>query len=211
MRPAQAGVVPHWQVPAGEQLSAVVRSQETQLPPPTPQLTIDCGKQAPLAQHPFGQDSAPHRQTPPTQVVPLAQLAPVPQAQVPVSAAQLSLVAGSQATQATPFTPQVAAAAVRQAPPAQQPLGHDCGLQTQAPAWQIVPAAHPRLAPQRQSPVGAQLSARAGSQVTQAAPPDPQVAVEGVAHVTPEQQPPRQFVAVQLLHTPPVQMRPAQS
>jgi hypothetical protein len=209
--PPQAGVDPHWQVPAGEQLSAVVKSQATQLPPPTPQLAIESGTQAPLAQHPFGQESALQRQAPPTQVVPLPQLAPIPQAQAPVRATQPSLVAGSQATQAVPPTPQVAAAGVRQAPPAQQPPGHDCALQTQAPAWQVVPAAHPGLAPHRQSPAAAQLSARAGSQLTQAAPPDPQVAVDGVAQVTPEQQPPGQFAAVQLLHTPPVQMRPAQS
>jgi hypothetical protein len=54
------------------------------------------------------------------------------------------------------------------------------------------------------------LSARVGSQVTQAAPPDPQVVVDFMAQVEPEQQPLGQFVVLQSLHTPPVQMRPAQ-
>jgi hypothetical protein len=198
-------------VPVGEQLSAVVRSQATQEPPPTPQLAIESGTQAPLAQQPFGQDSALQRQTPPTHVVPLLQLPLLPHAQVPVSGSQPSLVAGSQATQLLPPTPQVAAAAVRQAPPPQHPPGHDCAVQTHAPAWQAVPAAHPGFAPHRQSPAAAQLSARVGSQVAQAAPPDPQDVVDGAAQVTPEQQPPGQFAGVQLLHTPPEQMRPAQS
>ena len=57
----------------------------------------------------------------------------------------------------------------------------------------------------------AQLSARVGSQATHAAPPGPQVAVDGVAQVEPEQQPPGQFVVLQSLQTPPAQIRPAQS
>lgn len=44
-----------------------------------------------------------------------------------------------------------------------------------------------------------------------AAPPRPHVAVDGAAQVEPEQQPPGQFVVLQLLQTPPEQMRPAQS
>jgi hypothetical protein len=58
--------------------------------------------------------------------------------------------------------------------------------------------------------VAAQLSARVGSQVTQAAPPSPQVVLDGAAQVEPEQQPPGQLVVLQSLQTPPPQMRPAQ-
>jgi hypothetical protein len=77
----------------------MVRSQATQLPPPTPQLPIESATQVPLAQQPFGQDSALQRQTPPTQVVPLSQRGALPQTQAPVRGSQPSLVAGSQATQ----------------------------------------------------------------------------------------------------------------
>lgn len=59
--------------------------------------------------------------------------------------------------------------------------------------------------------MAAQLSARDGSQVTQAAPPSPHAVVDGALQVVPEQQPPGQFVVLQLLQTPPAQMRPAQS
>jgi hypothetical protein len=74
-----------------------------------------------------------------------------------------------------------------------------------------VPAAHAGLAPQRQAPAGPQLSDRTASQVTQAAPLVPHAVTDGVAQVTPEQQPPEQFAGVQLLQTPPLQILPAQS
>jgi hypothetical protein len=83
-------------------------------------------------------------------------------------------------------------------------------LQTQLPATQIVPAPQAAPAPQWHAP-SAQPSARVGSQVTHAAPPEPQVLVDGAAHVEPEQQPPAHVVALQSLHTPPAQMRPLQS
>jgi hypothetical protein len=55
------------------------------------------------------------------------------------------------------------------------------------------------------------LSDRTASQVTQAAPPVPHAVTDAVAQVSPEQQPPGQFVGVQLLQTPPLQILPAQS
>jgi len=55
------------------------------------------------------------------------------------------------------------------------------------------------------------LSARVGSQATHAAPPVPQVTVDAVAQVDPEQQPLGQLVVLQSLQTPPAQIRPAQS
>jgi hypothetical protein len=209
--PVQAGKRPQRQVPVEEQLSAVLRSQATQVPPPTPQLATDSGTHAPFAQQPPGHDRALQTQTPPTQAVPLPQLGPAPHAHVPVKGSHALLVAGLHATQLRPPTPQVAAAGVWQMPPAQQPPGQDSALQTQTPAWQVVPAAHAGLAPQRHAPAAPQLSDRTASQVTQAAPLIPQVVTDGVAQVTPEQQPPGQFAGVQLLHTPPLQIRPAQS
>ena len=83
-------------------------------------------------------------------------------------------------------------------------------MQTQAPLTQALPAPQAAWLPHWHWPVAAQLSARVGSQVTQAAPPNPQVVVDGAAQVDPEQQPPGQFVVLQSLQTPPPQMRPAQ-
>ncbi len=98
-----------------------------------------------------------------------------------------------------------------QVEPAQQPFGQDSGPHEQTPEMQLVPAPHAGFPPQRHSPEVEQLSARAISQVTQAAPPVPQAAAFPVLHVEPEQQPLAQLVAVQSLHAPPEQMRPAQS
>ncbi len=84
-------------------------------------------------------------------------------------------------------------------------------MHTHAPLTQPVPAAQVGFTPHWHFPVLAQLSARVGSQVTQAAPPRPQLPVDGAAQVVPEQQPPGQFVVLQLLQTPPAQIRPAQS
>ncbi len=47
--------------------------------------------------------------------------------------------------------------------------------------------------------------------MTQAAPPRPHAVVDGALQVVPEQQPPGQLVVLQLLQTPPAQIRPAQS
>jgi hypothetical protein len=131
--PVQAADAPHWQVPVAEQLSAVVRSQATQVPPPWPQVETESWTQAPFAQQPLGHEVALHRQTPPTQEVPLPQLAPVPQTQVPVTDSQPLLVVGSQVTQLRPPTPQVATDGAWQMPLAQHPPWHDCALQAQTP------------------------------------------------------------------------------
>lgn len=82
-------------------------------------------------------------------------------------------------------------------------------MQTHLPAEQIVPAPQARAVPQWQPPA-AQLSACVESQVTHAAPPEPQLIVEGDEHVEPEQQPPAQVVELQSAHAPPAQMRPLQ-
>jgi hypothetical protein len=193
-----------------EQLSAVVVSQLTQVPPPTPQVEIDSGVQTPLAQQPPGHDSALHRQAPPVQTEPVPHDARVPQVHPPETASQPSLILGSQARQAWPPTPQVAATGTWQTPAAQHPRGQDCALQTHTPLTQTLPAPHATVAPHWHCPVAPQLSARVRSQVTHAAPPNPQVAVERAAQVEPEQHPEGQLVVLQSLHTPPAQIRPAQ-
>ena len=211
-RPASHAVpAPHWQVPVAEQLSAVAGSQVTQVPPPVPQVPRPAVTQLPDAQHPLGQDWALHTQAPATHTVPAPQGGPLPQAQVPVVASQVSLVAGGQAPQAPPPVPQVAGAGTWQAPPAQHPLAHEVALHTQAPATHTVPAPQAAPAPQWHSPVAAQLSARAGSHITQAAPPMPHEAVDGPTQVEPEQHPCGQVVGLQSAQAPPAQMRPAQS
>ena len=60
---------------------------------------------------------------------------------------QLSFVFASQATQALPPIPQVSIEGVWHTPPAQQPLGQDCALQTHAPLTQTVPAPQMGFAP----------------------------------------------------------------
>jgi hypothetical protein len=211
-RPAShAAPAPHWQVPAAEQLSAVVGSQLTQVPPPVPQVPRPAVTQLPDAQQPLAHDWALHTQAPATHTVPGPLGGPLPQAQVPVVASQVSLAAAGQATQAPPPVPQVGTAGTRQAPPAQHPPAQEAALHTQAPATHAVPAPQAAPAPQRHSPVAAQLSARAGSHITHAAPPIPQDIIDNATQVDPEQHPPGQVVGLQSAQAPPAQIRPAQS
>jgi hypothetical protein len=83
------------------------------------------------------------------------------------------MVAG-HAAQAAPSTPQASSPGVWQAPPEQQPAGHERASQTQAPSTQLFPAPHAGCPPQVQTPAAEQASARDGSQATHAAPPAPQ-------------------------------------
>jgi hypothetical protein len=198
-------------VPVAEQLSAVAGSQLTQVPPPVPQVVRPAVTQAPAAQHPVGQDWALHTQAPATQTVPGPQAGPDPHAQVPLVGSQLSLVDVLQVVHARPATPQVAAAGTLQTPPAQQPPEQEVALHTQAPPTHTVPAPQAAPAPQWHSPVAAQLSARPPSHITQAAPPVPHEAFEGVMQVEPEQQPWGQVVGLQSAQAPPAHMRPPQS
>jgi hypothetical protein len=93
--------------------------------PPLPQALSSLPSwQAPPAQHPFGHDVPSQTQAPATQCSPAPHGAPLPHWQVPV-AEQLSVVVGSQATQATPPTPQVARPRGTHTPVAQHPAGHE--------------------------------------------------------------------------------------
>ena len=198
--------MPQAQTPVAEQASARLGSQATQVPPRVPHVASDAGLHTPLAQQPPGQDWASQTHAPLTHLVPAPQGAPLPQRQAPVTGLQLSVCARSQATHAAPARPQLPNVGATQAPPLQQPLGHDSASHTQLPATQLVPAPQAAFAPQRQPPALAQLSAREASQVTQAAPPVPHAMAEpAVVQVEPEQQPPEQLDELQSAHTPPAQ------
>src|SRR4029079_10485117 len=112
---------------------------------------------------------------------------------------------------AAPPRPQLPKPGGMQAPPLQQPLGHDSASHTQLPAVQLVPAPQAAPVPQRHPPETAQLSARETSQVTQAAPPVPHaIADPAVVQVEPEQQPPGQLDELQSAQAPPAQVPLAQ-
>jgi hypothetical protein len=141
------------------------------------------------AQQPPGHETASQMQAPPKQRLPAPHAAPAPHWQVP-AAEQPSPVVGSQVTQLLPAVPQLAALAVTHAPFAQQPVGHDCALHTQAPATQAVPAPHAGPLPQVQVPATAsQLSLVVALHVVHARPPAPQLATAGVLHAPLAQQP----------------------
>jgi len=208
---AQAGPLPHWQLPMVEQPSAVRLSHAMQVPPPSPQVASARAWQVPLAQHPSGQVVALQTQVPPEQMLPAPHAAPFPQVQEPVTGSHASAVLLEQARQALPATPHLAKVGALQAPFTQQPFGHDWALQTQAPPAQAVPAPQARLVPQRHSPDTEHRLARLTSQETQAAPPVPHDPSPAPAQVAPEQHPPGQLVALQPLHTPPEQVWVPQS
>jgi hypothetical protein len=91
--------------------------------------------------------------------------------------------------------------------PLQQPLGHEVASQMQLPPEQRCPPAQIAPVPQEHAPP-LQPSARVGSQAMQPEPGIPHcMAVTGVLHVAPEQQPP-QLLELQPEHAPPEQLWP---
>jgi hypothetical protein len=113
---------------------------------------------------------------------------------------------GSHARHIEPIAPQLARDGVVHVVPEQQPIGHDVASHTQAPPLQRWPAPHTGPEPHAQLPF-AHRSACVASQATQATPLVPHVAVAGVRHVLPEQQPLGHDVASHT-HTPPLQRWP---
>ena len=104
-------------------------AQVWQASPPAPQApSVSPAWQVSPAQQPFGQLVPSQIQAPPLHRCPLAQGAPIPQAQLPASE-QLSARTGSQVRQATPAVPQASRAGVLHTPAAQQPLAHDAASQ----------------------------------------------------------------------------------
>jgi hypothetical protein len=147
-------------------------------------------------QQPVHPEVALQTHAPPEQIWPVEQAAPPPHVHVPV-AEQPSPVL-PQLTHADPLAPQFEPdVGVTQAPPAQQPLGHDVESQTHAPPWQICPVPHAAPGPHEHAPEVEQLSAFVGSQVTHALPFVPQLESDAVSHVVPEQQPAGQEAALQ--------------
>ncbi len=154
-------------------------------------------------QHPLGHEVRSQTQAPLTQRWPAAHGAPVPHWQVPV--AEQRSAPPPQLTQALPVTPQVAAAAVLQAVPAQQPLRHESASQMQVPATQRWPALQAGPAPHAQAPDDVQLSATPGSQVMHAAPVAPHLDSDGETQVAPSQQPLGHEAGLQT-HLPPTHL-----
>jgi hypothetical protein len=109
-------------------------AQVWQASPPAPQAaSLSPGWQALSAQQPFGQLVPSQTQAPPRQRCPLAQGAPLPQAQLP-AAEQLSALAGSQLAQAPPGLPQLSRVRALHVPLSQQPSGQDVASQGLLPS-----------------------------------------------------------------------------
>jgi len=186
-----------------EQLSAVAVSQATQVSPSKPHAANDGGSMhTPLAQQPFGHDASLQVHVPPSHTVPAPQGGLVPHMHVPVAASQVSALVAGQATQLTPAMPHVLDDGAWHPLAEQQPFGHERPSQTQLPPAQRLPVPQAGWVPQLQVPAAEQLSARAGSHDTQAAPFVPQATSEGMLQFEPEQHPKGHEVAVQLLQTP---------
>jgi hypothetical protein len=208
---AQAGVLPHWQLPMAEHPSAVKVSQAMHDPPPSPQVATARAWQMPLAQQPFGQEVALQTQLPPEQTLPAPQVGPFPQMHEPVAGSQPSAMLVLHVAQTLPATPQAATVGALHAPFRQQPFGQDWALQTHELPTHNVPPPQAGLVPQRHSPEAEQRLARVTSHETQAAPLTPQVASAAPVQVEPEQHPLGQLPALQPLHTPPKQVCTPQS
>jgi hypothetical protein len=91
----------------------------------------------------------------------------------------------------------------------QQPA-HVWPLQPHWPKKQVLPAGHAGPAPHWQVPFAVQVSAVARSHVMHAPPGAAHALTPRCTQVAPEQQPFGQFVAVQVLHTPALQVPPSQ-
>ncbi len=108
--------------------------------PPVPQVAAVGSTHVAPAQQPFGQDRAPHAQTPAVQEVPAPQAELPPQRHSP-EVEQLSAREESQVTQAAPPLPHAIVDPVVQVEPEQQPLEQLVAVQSpQAPPEQTRPA-----------------------------------------------------------------------
>jgi hypothetical protein len=150
-------------------------------------------------------------QVPPEQAAPAPQGGPLPHVHTPLAGSHPSAAVASHIAQVPPPMPHAPIAGALQTPFAQQPLGHDCELQTQFPATHTLPMPHAVLVPQRHSPEALQRLARVRSHVTHAEPLEPQLPRAAAVQVAPEQQPLGQLPALQPLQTPPVQVWAPQS
>jgi hypothetical protein len=155
-------------------------------------------RQAPPWQQPFGHEPTSQLHAPATQWLPAVQAGPAPHAHAPF--VQPSAVAGSQAAQAAPAGPQLAADGAVHTRPEQQPFGQETASHTQAPPpEQRSPAPHgPPAMPQTQAPATHRLVVAARQFVHGPPPPGPQalLAVPGWQAPDGSQQPPAQLAAL---------------
>lgn len=106
-----------------------------------------------------------------------------------------------QSPHVAPGCPHIVAESVVQTPDAQHPLGHDVASHTQTPPEQREPAPHAGPPPHVHAPP-AQPSA-VGPHDTHAEPASPHALADvGETQLDPEQHPPGQLVALQLVQTP---------
>jgi hypothetical protein len=199
----QGAAAPHAQVPPAVQVSEPT-PQLVQAPPPVPHAPGTPTLQIAPLQQPFAHEVALHTHAPPTHCWPLAQAAPVPHLHAPPEQRFARL--GSQATHAPPPVPQALAWPMLQTLPLQQPLAHEVGLHTHAPATHCWPATHAGPPPQLQAPL-VQPSASRMLQLKQAPPGVPQVEAESVMQLPLSQQPLGQLVRSQV-HLPPTHSWP---
>jgi hypothetical protein len=138
--------VPHEHAPEGEQLSALVGSQETQAAPPVPQLGNASALHTPPEQQPLAQDVELQTQVPAEHTWPAPHAGPAPHLQAP--AVQLSAVPGAHGMHAPPPVPHAPSEGVLHVSPEQQPLAHVevhplqaplLHVSTPAQAWQPDP------------------------------------------------------------------------
>ncbi len=201
---AHAAPLPHAQLPVALHEAAIIVSQARQVEPPEPQAPTEGVVQAAPLQQPLGQLvplQAPPVHTPPEHVWPRPHAGPVPQRQVPLLAQVFALVA-LQVAQVSPPEPQVTRLRGLQALPRQQPLGQLVPSQTHWPPTQRWPPTQAASVPHLQ-PLLEQVSARVRSQVMQALPTWPQLAIDSALHVVPAQQPLGQLAGSQLGPAPP--------
>lgn len=131
---AQAGLAPHRQSPAEEQVSAF-EPHATHAAPLGPQVAVERLAQVPLAvQHPAAHEVASQTQAPPRQRSPDAHGTLAPQRHEP---AVQTLAVTPHETQAPPLVLQELSAIAVQFPAAEQhPVGHEVPSQTQRPFTQ---------------------------------------------------------------------------
>ncbi len=190
-----AALVPHWQVPLPEQLSAFCGSHATQVAPAAPHVASPRARHSVPSQQPDGHEVASHTQMPLTQRWPGPHGGPSPHWQAPPwhRSAALELQLWHEA----PPAPQSLGDGVTHAFCLQQPEGHDNASQTHAPPLHRWPEAHALPEPHRHVPSGPQPSALAPSQAMHAPPRVPQLCALLGRHTPPEQHPSAQLAAVQ--------------
>lgn len=138
---AHAGPDPHTQLPVAAQVSAVTGSHVAHAEPAVPQVDSVRATHALPMQQPFGHDTSSQTHVPAAQCWPGAQTAPPPHWQAP-AVEQVSARTPSQATQAAPFGPQVAAERGLQTEPVQQPVAQLATQPLHAPLVQVSAPGH---------------------------------------------------------------------